>query len=151
MILAALTIWVLTMFAGYLNRSLPWKICPICVGVSGTWVLMTAGIISGFFSVVYKLPVAMLMGGTVVGIAFQGEKTWAWAQKSIFYWKVPFIVIGMPLAYFLFTKMSWAALVVEMLSLTIITYLFFIRAAGSRIHKNSKEALEIEEKMKNCC
>ncbi len=139
-ILSALILWMVTLFSWYLRRRFSWKICPVCIGVSGTWLLLSLGIIFGSFSSEFKLPVAMLMGGTVVGIAMQGGKIWPWAQKSIFYWELPVIIIGMPVAYFLFIRMSILAILTEILVLGLLAY-FFAR----------NNTVRPEERLDNCC
>jgi len=56
-ILSVLAITVLVWLA---NKILPFKICPICVGVSGTWVWILAGISSGLLNVEnWRMIVAM--------------------------------------------------------------------------------------------
>ncbi len=139
-ILSALILWMITLFSWYLRRRFGWKICPICVGVSGTWLLLSIGIVLGNFSQDFKLPVAMLMGGTIVGIAMQGGRVWPWAQKSIFYWELPVILVGMPIAYFLFVRMSLLTTLGEIMVLGLLAYLFA-----------RKMTVEPDERMKSCC
>src|SRR3989344_8334509 len=126
MITAIILVVVITLIFSVLNKWLPFKICPICAGVSGSWLLLTAGIVLGRWSGDYKLPIAMLMGGTVVGIAFQGEAKLDWAKKGIYVWKVPVIILGMPIAYWLFKNMSPWTLAVEVMFLSFLVYYLFV-------------------------
>lgn len=91
----------------------------------------------------------MLMGGTVVGIAFQGEKTFTWARKNIFYWKAAVIILGMPVAYFLFINISPSIVLVELLVMAIIAYFLFLKSKKG--DADTEGISELEEKMKNCC
>ncbi len=70
------------------------NICPICAGVAGTWLWMFAGILTDQLPIAsYQLPIAILMGGSVVGIAYQIEKKLP-AERSPFLWKLIFIPAG---------------------------------------------------------
>ena len=75
MTIAIISIFVLTLFAWLLNKVLPIKICPICAGVSLTWLWMLLGMGYGFLSVEkYQIVIAILMGGSVVGITNKLEE-----------------------------------------------------------------------------
>ena len=145
MITAILLVLVITLIAVALNKLLPFKICPICAGISGSWLILTAGILLA------RWPIAMLMGGTVVGIAFQGEAKFNWAKKGIYMWKAPVIILGMPVAYWLFQNMSLTTLAVEILILSVLIYFFFIRSSHAGKNIDGHHVVELEDKMKNCC
>ena len=171
MITAIILITIISAIFVVLNKSLPFKICPICAGVSGSWLILTAGIVFGHWSGDYKLPIAMLMGGTVVGIAFQGETKFDWARRDIYtwkknpwskflssnssvflwFWKAPVVILGMPIAYWLFKNMGSTTLVVEVILLALIIYAFFIKSSRSDKHADGGRVAELEKKMKNCC
>ena len=151
MIIAILLMAAITTFFWILYKSGLVKICPICAGVSGTWLLMTLGILSGYLSVENKLIVAMLMGMTVVGIAFKGEEKFQWAQGSLFNWKAPVIIFGLPLAYFLFVRMSYWTVLADLLILSFVTYFFFIKPDGGEKHYDDRHVNELEKQMKKCC
>jgi hypothetical protein len=148
---AILLMTAITIIFAVLNRTWRWQVCPICAGVSGSWLILTAGIVLARWSGDYKLPIAMLMGGTVVGIAFQGETKFDWAKKGIYTWRAPVIILGMPIAYWLFKNMSLMTLVIEIVTLAILMYSFFIRSYKVSKRKNGKHITELENKMKNCC
>lgn len=151
MITAIFLVVLITVIFMTLNKSLPFKICPICAGVSGSWLILTAGIVLGRWSGDYKLPIAMLMGGTVVGIAFQGEAKFDWAKKSIYMWKAPVIILGMLLAYWLFNNMSPVTMVAEILFLSSLVYYLFIKSSRSSRHGDDQHVTELEKKMEKCC
>src|SRR3989338_1204242 len=70
------------------------KFCPICAAVSGTWLVLSAGVAWGFLTPsAWLIPVALLMGGSVIGIANKMEN-----HKKLI------IVLGMPIAYLLVTN-----------------------------------------------
>src|SRR3989344_2590488 len=69
------SILIITAVVAALNRFLPFPLCPICSGVSATWLFLTAFVIAGFLEREAFMPlVLLLMGGTVVGISYQGER-----------------------------------------------------------------------------
>ncbi len=152
-IVAIASILVITGLTRLINKKLPFKVCPICAGVSGAWFLMTIGMLSGWLSVTgYQLVVAILMGGTVVGIAYQGEKVFQWAEENIFRFRVPAIVLGFILVYVALRNLSWLALVAEGIILFIVTYVYFIAPYKRGRHgSNLKEVRKLEEEMENCC
>ena len=49
------------------------RICRLCVGISSLWLILSAGVALDYLSVrTFLIPITLLMGGTVVGIAYQG-------------------------------------------------------------------------------
>ena len=132
------------------NKITRWQICLICAGVSLTWLTITALMLSGLLLTThYLLPVAMLMGGTVVGIAFQGEKRFEWA-KNLFYWKAPVIIIGFVVAYLLLINLSWTTFITELVLLGFLTYFIFLQPSGGKLPQG-ETASGLEEKLKDCC
>ena|SRR3989338_3890342 len=78
------SILLFTLLAFLVRKYSPVKICPICAGVSLTWIWMLLGMGYGFLPVEqYELITAILMGGSVIGItkAIQ-EKIRPWATGS---------------------------------------------------------------------
>jgi hypothetical protein len=137
----------------WLGSVLPFKICAICAGVSGAWLLATLGILLGFVSLNdYRLPILMLMGGTAVGIAFQGQEKLAFAKKNIWRWKVPSTLIGLGIFYWFFTNMGWLTFAAEAGLLGFLIFVFFIRK-NEIVHgvteKTSNQG--IKEKLEECC
>jgi len=75
MIIVILSILIFTGIVWALNKKLPVQICPICAGVSLTWLWMLLGMSYGLLSIEkYQLITAVLMGGSVVGITNKLEE-----------------------------------------------------------------------------
>ncbi len=78
------------------RRALKAPICPICFGVGGTWLWMIVGRSMGY--AVDATMLAMLLGGSVVGIAYLVEKRLP-SGRSPLLWKMLFIPAGFAAAY----------------------------------------------------
>lgn len=153
LIAVLISILAITGLIHYLNRFWPFKVCPVCIGVSGAWLGLSAMILSGRLLIAdYQLLIAMLMGGSVVGIAYQGEKRFLWAQESIFRFKVPATIIGLVLAYWALRNLSWLVFGVELAVLGILAYVFFIKPAVKPLPpQEAKRVAELEKQMEKCC
>ncbi|MEK9175758.1 MAG: hypothetical protein AAB795_04205 [Patescibacteria group bacterium] len=115
------------------------KICPICVAVSGTWLLIQIGVYGGLLMANnWILVAAIAMGGTVVGIAY---------QKQSLFWKSIVITIGMPVAYLFVTHINPLVIVLEIIILLIFAYMFFLKQGSTRNYN----VRDLETKLKNCC
>ena len=137
-----------------LNGLLPFRICPICAGVSATWLLLSAAVLAGLIQKEVFFPLILLfMGGSVVGIAYQGEKSFSWAMRSPLLWKTIAISALMPLAFWAAQAMSVKVLVGEIMALSLLAYLFFARRPEEK--KPAADGIpkvrELEEKLKQCC
>ncbi len=116
------------------------RICPICVGVSSVWLVLSAGIAFGYLEAnIYLVPVALLMGGTVAGIAFRSDSL---------RWKTLVVLLGMPLAYLAIVHLSKPVVIVEFIVMIIIASLLFVKRTGG---KNDGNVRKLEKQMKQCC
>ncbi len=152
--LAFFLLIIITAAVWTLGKLLPFQICPICAGVSASWLLLTALILAGYLDAdKFLAPILLLMGGSVVGIAYQGEKSLAWAGRYPFLWKITVIILGMPLAFWAAQGISSAMLLGEILLLSALAYLFFIKPAGKAASAGeaSDKIQDLEDKLKNCC
>lgn len=139
------------------NKFSPWYICPICAGVSGTWLWMLIGMSAGKLPITnYQLPIAILMGGSVVGIAYQVEKRLPIRQagllsgKPALLWKTLFIPAGLALVYgVLLQNWQLAGGAGALALLFLAAFLLPVRKNPPAV-KNDK-IKELEDKMKNCC
>ena len=75
MILAILSVLIITLVVWFVNKLLPFKICPVCAGVMLTWIWMFFGMWFGLLSVSqYEIPTAILMGASIGGIVTELKK-----------------------------------------------------------------------------
>src|SRR3989344_3947912 len=87
------------------NKVLPFTVCPICAGVFLTWVGLIIAHTIGY-QVDLVIP-ALLMGGSVVGVAYQLEKKFKDLPAGrILLWKVLFIPAGFVVAYGILEQLS---------------------------------------------
>ncbi|MDO8505934.1 MAG: hypothetical protein Q7S48_05180 [bacterium] len=154
--LPILLILVITGSVWALNKFLPFKFCPVCAGVSGTWTALTALMLADILpTTFYILPTAILMGGTVVGIAYQGEKSLVWVKSYPVAWKLAVMVVGFPLAYGAVQYMSWTIFGLELVVLALLMYVFFFRRVAMESHvphsNGGANVKKIEKGLESCC
>lgn len=120
-------------------------ICPICLGVGGTWLWMIVGRSLGY--AVDTAMLSILLGGSVVGIAYQVEQRLP-PGRSPLLWKILFIPAGFIAAYALATP-QWILFAVMSVGLVLLT-VFFLLPSGSA-KQESKTVEQLKEKMRKCC
>ena len=147
MIIVIASILVITSIVWLWNKVTPFYVCPICAGVSGTWIWMLIGRWSGQLPVAnYQLPIAILMGGSVAGIAYQIEKILP-TGKSAFLWKTLFIPAGF---FFVHNVVNQKLVLASwILAFIMLLTIIFLMPGEQNINKGKIEALK--DKMKNCC
>lgn len=146
--ITVLSILGITAFVWLANRALPFRMCPICAGVSGTWLWIIIGIYSGWLTAEsWRLIAALAMGGSVVGIAYQLEKKLG-SDKSPLLWKTLFIPAGFIAAYGILAQ-QWSIFFIPIIFLLLIAFIFLFPRKKSKAANKTTE--ELEEKMKNCC
>src|SRR3989344_1342986 len=75
MTIAISSILLITLAVWGINKKLPIQICPICAGVTLTWLSMFLGMWFGFLSVSrYEILVAVLMGASIGGLVTELKK-----------------------------------------------------------------------------
>jgi|SRR3989344_2827357 len=117
------------------------KICWLCVAVSGAWLLLQAGIVNGLLvSTSWPLVVALGMGATVSGIAY---------QRPNLRWKWSVVIIGLPLAYTFLANIGIVVIVAEITILLILAYHIF--PDKNETLNPDKSNKDIADKLKNCC
>ena len=138
------SIFVIAGIAWLLVKVFNWRICPVCAGVSGTWIWMLAA-----FWLNYEIDIlvlGILMGGSIVGIAYQLEKHLSDMGFAMF-WKLGFIPAGFLVVYGILA--GGTAYLVGLVGMGLMAILFFFRKGGHK--KNSSQVEDLEKKMKNCC
>jgi len=150
-IIALISIYTIAGLAVLFGRVTGKRLCPICAGVSGTWIWMLAAYFVGWspFGVHIDLFVpAILMGGSVVGIAYQAEKYLA-PHITPLAWKMAFTPFGF-LAVYSVTQAWWWILLLAVVVM-FVTAALCVRF-GSRIGGGDTRRIEnIEKKMEQCC
>ncbi len=144
-LITTISILAITGFAWLAGKILPFRVCPICVGVAGTWIWMLAARLAGFAFDASML--AILLGGSVVGLAYQLE-THLPQGRSPLLWKTLFLPIGFMLAYGLAVP-HWSLLATAVAALLLLTAVFF--APRRHSEKNSAAIEKLERDMKKCC
>lgn len=142
---AIVSILLVAALAFAVRRIFGLKICPICAGVSVTWLWMLVVLALGL--PVETPVVAMLMGGSVVGIAYQLEKRLPSGRSSVL-WKTSFMPLGFAAAYWL-VNFDWRPLAAALGAIAVLVVLFF--APWSKRHVDSRSVRALEDKMKDCC
>lgn len=147
------SIFATTLTFWFLNKFWPFKICPICAGVSLTWLWIVAGVAANLLEPQnWKLLLAVAMGGTVVGIAYQGEKKYPQMARDIFKWKMPVILIGFLFVWWTLENISWLSVGIDIVVLCTITYFYFLKHNISKLElKENPRIKELEEKLEECC
>lgn len=137
-IISILAISAVVWFA---NRILPFIVCPICAGVFLTW---TGLIGARFFGYEVALAVpALLMGGSVVGVAYQLEKKLHGSSAGApLLWKALFIPAGFVAAYGVLEQL-WTAV------LLALAFMFLISI--TLVPSRGESASGLEKKMEDCC
>ena len=119
------------------------RICPICVLVSGTWITLL--IARSLGSQIDLALIAMLIGGSVVGLAYTLAKRLPPDRHTS--WKLFSIPLGFVTAYSALMGL-WFICAGALVGLGAVVLFFF----GRKKNKSaSSEAAELEDKMKQCC
>ena len=150
-IIALILVAVITISVKAVSRFLQLSVCPLCVGVSGTWFLLTFMVLAGFASAdIYLDVITLLMGGTVVGIAYQAEKKFGWQGEKALWFKSAIIIVGFYAAHVAVGGLSWTVFTIELFVLATLAYLFFVRG-GVVGKENSSNVEKLEKELENCC
>ncbi|MDP1690260.1 MAG: hypothetical protein Q8L52_03615 [bacterium] len=129
------------------NKMLPFTMCPICTGSFLTWM----GLVSAHF-LGYQIDLvipAILMGGSVVGIAYQLEKKfYGLSSNARMLWKALFIPTGFVAAYAVL-HLWWATVFSAVVFLAALSAWGLRLSSAAGLHEEAVR--DIEKKMKNCC
>ncbi len=148
-IAATASIFAIALAIAGVNRVLRIKLCPICLGVGGTWAWMIAARFAGIAIDATMLPI--LLGGSVAGSAYLLEKHLPAARSGLL-WKTSFIPVGFVAAYGLALP-NWSLFAVAMVALIILTAVFLRPTAGANgaAVEDSAAVAELKRRMKDCC
>lgn len=144
--IAVASIFLITLVVWLTNRILPFKVCSICVAVAGTWMWMLGAYLLGF-PVDLFVP-AILMGGSVVGIAYQVGKHLP-QRRSHLLWESLFTPVGFFAVWSLLSFWwlgFWGAI-----ALSLLIVVAFLSPPKRLSLKENEKVKELKEKMKECC
>jgi hypothetical protein len=127
------------------RRRLGIPVCPICLGVGGTWLWMLVARELGY--AVDTTMLAMLLGASAAGTAYLVEKRLP-PGRSALLWKTLFIPSALVAAYALVVQL-WAVVAGTSVVLVLLTAFFLIAPAAAG--QDSGNVEELTRKMKNCC
>lgn len=146
--ITAISILTITSAIWLMNRVLPFKICPICAGVSSTWLWMLAAKFLGYE--IEMIVPAILMGGSVVGIAYQIEERLS-ANRSPLLWKTLFIPAGFIAVYSLL--LSWWSVFIAAAIFAAVLIVKFTKGdrSGMTKSKQNQKVKELKKKLNDCC
>ena len=145
-------IFILSGISWLIKKYLSLKICPICAGVFTTWFFMFLGMLTGKLGLEnFQIPTALLMGGSVVGLAYKFEAKIK-KDKSIVLWKVLFIPVGFALAYSL-VLFEWtqALIFFPILGFIVFSFLKFGDTKKQSQLEKKENAEKLKDKLENCC
>lgn len=135
----------LTLVAWLVSRKTRVPICPVCFGVSGTWLWMLAARLAGL--AVDETLLAILVGASVVGGA-QWVDARLPRQRSPLLWKALALPAGFVAAYGLVAQ--WWALAAASAAAVATLAVLFLRSPSSTTGDPAAIA-QLEEQMKRCC
>ncbi len=145
------SIFVLTSVAWFANKIFPIRICPVCAGVALTWIWMLTTFFLGYG--IDLLILGMLMGGSVVGIAYQLERHFLVGrvlQNKLLLWKTVFIVSGFMAVYSLI-NVKWIAFLLATAIIAALSIFAITKRSGSEMRKQNKNVEQLEKDMEDCC
>lgn len=164
-VLASITIlyFLFALASDFIKGIVGRKICAICAAVSLTWLwlLVLRSADGGWGIEVDPLIIAILMGGSIVGVMYKAEKVFE-KRKWGRFWLVRLLIIlgGTALVYFLLKGATCLFLSAVLILLAIAWFVWILtlvaRKRGgpetpAKSRRWSRAISELEEKLKNCC
>ncbi len=143
------SIGVLTGLAWLLRRAVLPRLCPLCTGVAGTWIGLLAAHGAGV-ALDLRLP-ALLLGGSVVGLAGLGEAALAGrAPGAVLAWKTAFVITGFGTAYALLLA-AWPGVAAGVGLLAALLWVPWRRLPASVPADRPQRQAALLAQLKNCC
>lgn len=144
-VLVIASMFSLALLAWLAGRVLRLSVCPVCVGVAGTWLWMLGARLGGV--AVDSTILAILLGASAVGIA-------QWIENRLPPGRSPLLLkalalpAGFAAAYGLAAEL-WFVAAAAMAALALLIALF-LRPLGAAAG-NPAVVAQLEERMKKCC
>ncbi len=143
------SILALTALAFLVRKVAALWLCPLCAGVAGTWLWLLGAHLAGF-ELDLRIP-AILLGGSVVGLATQGEKLLAGRSETYhLIWKTLFVTVGFATAWFIIT-LAWGGIAIGLVTLGVLTAVPKVGAPSQEQTGHPERIGWLKEQMKNCC
>ncbi|MDH4174436.1 MAG: hypothetical protein OEW90_07755 [Betaproteobacteria bacterium] len=136
---------MLGLLAWLAGKFLRLPVCPVCVGVAGTWLWMIAARLGGY--AVDTALVGILLGASVVGFA-QAIETRLPPRRSPLVWKALALPVGIVAAAGLAGE-HWGLAGAAGAALALLTAGVLWRRDAKTT--DSAVVSELEERMKKCC
>lgn len=125
------------------------RLCPLCAGVAGTWLALLAAHAAGW-ALDLRLP-ALLLGGSVVGLAGLGEKALAGRSRAtVLAWKTVFVLSGFATAYGLLLA-AWPGVAAGGAVMAGLLALPWLRASAVTSGPSTQRREEVMAQLRNCC
>lgn len=139
----------LTALTALVRRAALPALCPLCAGVSGTWMGLLALHAAGV-AVDLRLP-ALLLGGSVVGLAGLGERALAGRTPgAVLAWKTAFVAAGVGTAYALLLA-AWVPLAGGALLLGALLFVPWRVVPRPAAGTATEGRADLLAQLKNCC
>jgi hypothetical protein len=143
------SIAVLTALAWRVRRTALPRLCPLCAGVAGTWLALLAAHWAGV-ALDLRLP-ALLLGGSVVGLAGLGEAALAGrTPDAVLAWKAGFVLTGFATAYALLLA-AWPGVAAGGVLLAALLGLPWLLPARGAAESPTQRQSGLLAQLKNCC
>lgn len=143
-----------TLVTLWVDRVFKIRPCPVCVGVSGTWLWLTPAVLAGVLpEEPYILIIALLMGASVVGIADQAEKRIAWVARHSVKAKSIVIAPGIALGFWALANLSWTVWLLEVFLMSILAWRFFFQKIhpAPSARRAAPGVTDLEKNLDQCC
>ncbi|MDH5537519.1 MAG: hypothetical protein OEZ08_18360 [Betaproteobacteria bacterium] len=145
LLIAIASMFSLALLAWFAGRVLRLSVCPVCAGVTGTWLWMIGARLGGY--AIDSTILAMLLGASAVGIAQWIENRLPQARSPLL-WKALSLPVGFAAAYGLAAE-HWKLAAAAGVVLALLTALFLRKQSADT--GGSATVAELEERMKKCC
>jgi len=142
---AVVSILALSGLGWFATSALRRPLCPVCLGVGGTWAWMLAARFAGY--AVDATILAVLLGASVVGAAYQLERRLG-PGRSPLLWKGLFIPVGIVAAHALVAE-RWSLAAAALL--VLVSLAAYFRSPRQHVQADAAAVSELEDKLKGCC
>jgi len=145
LIAALASMLALTALGWLARRATRVPLCPVCIGVSGTWLGLVVARAMG--TQVDPAVLGILIGASVLGITqWQAERLPG--GRSALLWKVLGLATGFAAAYAIVAE-QWLLAAVGLAAFALAAALF---RRSPQAHRRASEAVSrLEERLKQCC